>query len=248
MMIVNPLYPPNEIYYFEDPVNFIDINSFEIKLLNKNKYYALLAKEKKRIILKKTYYAPPYDNDYHDCPICLLTLVNKNVLFTPCGHIFHTKCIKTMFNTNDPESSSYSITKYNCPLCRFNMCNSLKKIGYNIPIFINFQNHPLELIETVNTVLNIIANSFSPHCFRSMIRNYPAIQYDTTCICPFCNSAFIQYLHHSQTINNDVYEVINEYINEYNSIIELIVDVLRIISFVEADDYIRCIFPNYILS
>jgi len=235
---------PNEIYHFEEPVG---TEIFEFKPLNKNKYYASIAKKMKRIILQKSCTIHPEI----DCAICLLSMYNKRVLYTPCGHTFHLNCIKIMINT-----PTASFTKYNCPLCRTSMIESLKKIGYNTPTNIDIYNGAEELFEeerisfqeTVNAVLNIIANSFSPRCFRTMIRDYPTICYDTACICPFCNAAFIQYLHHSQTINNDVYEVINEYINEHNSIIELIVDILRIISFVEADDYIRCIFPNYILS
>ena len=232
----------NQIYDFEEP--------------DKNKYFISLAKQKKRIILKKSYQVPhcELDDNYNDCPICLLTLVNKNVLFTPCGHIFHTKCIKMMFNTHDHDhdhdydSSSHSITNYNCPLCRFNMRNSLKNLGYNIPIFINYHHLSQELIEIVNTVLNIITNSFSPSCFRTMIRDYPSIQYDTASICPFCNAAFMNILHHSHSINNDIYEIINDYINEYNSIIELIADILKIINFDIPDDYIRFIFPDFILT
>jgi len=232
----------NQIYDFEEPDG-----QFEIKSLNKNNYFISLAKKKKRIILKKSYQVPhcELDDNYNDCPICLLTLVNKNVLFTPCGHIFHTKCIKMMFNTHDYD---HSITNYNCPLCRFNMRNSLKNLGYNIPIFINSHHLSQELIEIVNTVLNIIANSFSPSCFRTMIRDYPSIQYDTACICPFCNAAFMNILHHSHSINNDNYEIINEYINDYNSIIELIADILKIINFDIPDDYIRFIFPDFILT
>lgn len=244
----------NQIYDFEEP----DDGQFVIKSLNKNKYFISLAKQKKRIILKKSYQIPhcELDDNHNDCPICLLTLVNKNVLFTPCGHIFHTKCIKMMFNTHDydydydydPYSSSHSITKYNCPLCRFNMRNSLKILGYNIPIFINSHNLSQELIEIVNTVLNIIVNSFSPSCFRTMIRDYPSIHYDTACICPFCNAAFMNILHYSHSLNNDVYEIINNYINEYNSIIELIADILKIINFDIPDDYVRFIFPDFILT
>lgn len=239
----------NKIYDFEEPDGH-----FLIKPLNKNKYFISLAKKKKRIILKKSYQVPHFElnNNHNDCPICLLTLVNKNVLFTPCGHIFHTKCIKIMFNTHDydyhPYSSSHSITNYNCPLCRFNMRNSLKNLGYNIPIFINSHDLSQELIEIVNTVLNIISNSFSPSCFRTMIRDYPSIHYDTACICPFCNAAFMNILHHSHSINNDNYEIINDYINEYNSIIELIADILKIINFDIPDDYIRFIFPDFILT
>lgn len=235
----------NQIYDFEEPDGH-----FVIKSLNKNKYFISLAKQKKRIILKKSYQVPhcEVDDSHNDCPICLLTLVNKNVLFTPCGHIFHTKCIKMMFNTHDSCSSSHSITNYNCPLCRFNMRNSLKNLGYNNPIFINSHDISQELIEIVNTVLNIIANSFSPNCFRTMIRDYPSIQYNTACVCPFCNAAFMNILHHSHSINNDNYEIINDYINEYNSIIELIADILKIINFDIPDDYVRFIFPDFILT
>ena len=55
-----------------------------------------------------------------DCAICLDTLVNKNVIYLPCKHYFHSNCIKRTF-----------VEKiYTCPLCRHNLMNSLQKIGH----------------------------------------------------------------------------------------------------------------------
>jgi len=55
-----------------------------------------------------------------DCAICLESCLNKSIAYLPCKHYFHATC----FNKNI-ETKNYS-----CPLCRYDLTNSLKQIGH----------------------------------------------------------------------------------------------------------------------
>ena len=69
-----------------------------------------------------------YKND-ENCSICLLPMLNKLVLHTPCQHYFHYTCIKSVY-------TSQYIYKYKCPLCRYDLTNAI----FNS---INIQHKPL---------------------------------------------------------------------------------------------------------
>ena len=54
-----------------------------------------------------------------DCSICMTGFQNKEVIRKlPCGHIFHSKCIKPWLKKN-----------VQCPNCRFDVKQYLEKQG-----------------------------------------------------------------------------------------------------------------------
>ena len=55
-----------------------------------------------------------------NCAICFDTLVNRSIIYLPCKHYFHANCIKQTFENEI----------YTCPLCRYDLMNSLKKVGH----------------------------------------------------------------------------------------------------------------------
>ena len=56
-----------------------------------------------------------------DCSVCLEPLLNKNAIYLPCKHYFHSACLNMMIKAKT----------YTCPLCRYNLINSLHQIGHN---------------------------------------------------------------------------------------------------------------------
>jgi hypothetical protein len=56
-----------------------------------------------------------------DCSVCLESLLNKKVIYLPCKHYFHSACLNMMIKAKT----------YTCPLCRYNLINSLHQIGHN---------------------------------------------------------------------------------------------------------------------
>ena len=76
-------------------------NSHGLKKINFKeaavKYYRLIIQSK-------------YDGD-DICAICLASMKSDMVKHTPCGHVFHCKCLNIMFESNGP-------SRYNCPQCR----------------------------------------------------------------------------------------------------------------------------------
>tara|TARA_B100001758_G_C18277900_1_gene540006 strand:+ start:463 stop:867 length:405 start_codon:yes stop_codon:yes gene_type:complete len=54
-----------------------------------------------------------------DCGFCLNNMSGKLVRWLPCGHVFDNKCfLKHLLSKRD-------CSKYNCPLCKKNVYNSL---------------------------------------------------------------------------------------------------------------------------
>ncbi len=49
-----------------------------------------------------------------DCPICLDTMFNTNVAYTPCCHAMHAECLNQQFKSN-------CNSKYKCCLCRYDL-------------------------------------------------------------------------------------------------------------------------------
>ena len=58
------------------------------------------------IILNRYYFKHKCQSD-DDCAVCLGGLLNRSVLYTPCGHCFHNKCIRKWLTKHD-----------GCPMCR----------------------------------------------------------------------------------------------------------------------------------
>ena len=57
------------------------------------------------------------------CSICLSSMLNQTVIHIPCGHIFHNNCLNSVFKSN-------CLTKYNCPLCRYDIYSALQQLGF----------------------------------------------------------------------------------------------------------------------
>ena len=55
-----------------------------------------------------------------NCAVCLETLLDKSVTYLPCKHFFHSNCLNQMIEAKT----------YTCPLCRYNLINSLYQIGH----------------------------------------------------------------------------------------------------------------------
>ena len=64
------------------------------------------------------------------CSTCLdLITLKCDVCITPCGHLFHTKCIKEWLNTDKWANIAKGIQK-SCPQCR-GYCETLIKVYFN---------------------------------------------------------------------------------------------------------------------
>ncbi len=79
---------------------------------NKLSLYSSFNKHCKRNILHSK-----YKND-EKCSICLLTMLNKLTLHTPCQHYFHYDCIKAVY-------TSEHTSKNKCPLCRYDLSEAI---------------------------------------------------------------------------------------------------------------------------
>lgn len=55
-------------------------------------------------------------NSSQECPICFEIMENALVRETPCGHIFHVKCIKTQF-------ANVHYNRFCCSMCRNDLFN-----------------------------------------------------------------------------------------------------------------------------
>ncbi len=55
-----------------------------------------------------------------DCPICLDTMLNTNVVYTPCSHVMHAECLNQQFKSN-------CTSKYKCCLCRYDLLIPIPK-------------------------------------------------------------------------------------------------------------------------
>ena len=70
------------------------------------------------------------DNSVSDkeiCPICRERFLNKNLLKTDCGHLFHLSCLKDWIN------SKHSV-RNQCPLCRRDI-SALKPALDRLPLY-----------------------------------------------------------------------------------------------------------------
>jgi len=76
--------------------------------------HATVAEEKNRIIIQLRY------NGDKTCAICLCHMSGRPVRYTPCGHVFHSKCMKA-------QTSGTHAARYKCALCRRNLRALLPK-------------------------------------------------------------------------------------------------------------------------
>lgn len=178
-----------------------------------------------------------YNNDEH-CSICLDSMLNKQVIHIPCGHIFHNNCINTVFK-------SECLTKYNCPLCRYDVYSALQKLGF--PPLKNEEDSDDEAfdeaIDTISDILEVIGNSFSPVCFHNIITNTENI------LCQTCKDAFINLTNTSENIDIDIKNIILTYNEQSGGIISLFNDIKNLFNFeYNVDEYMVQIFPEYNIS
>jgi hypothetical protein len=59
------------------------------------------------------------DDEVEECAICLDLLEKKLIAHLPCKHAFHLTCLKQAVQAKN----------YSCPLCRYNLVQSLRQIG-----------------------------------------------------------------------------------------------------------------------
>lgn len=220
-----------------------------------NNKYKIASSRLNRVIAEKKYM-----ND-DQCSICLSSMLNKTVLHIPCGHIFHNNCINGVFKSN-------CLTKYKCPLCRYDIYSALQKLGFpplqnnnHVEIiqpadmlepeqmlepdqmFEEDENFSEEEIYTISDILELISNSFSPVCFYNTIINIE------NPICQICKDAFIHLTETSQNIDIGIKNIVHMYNEEQNGIITLFDDVKYLFnSNDDNNEYMLQIFPDYDIS
>lgn len=191
--------------------------------------YELASISLNRVIVQNKY------NSDEECSICLNSMLNKTVLHIPCGHNFHNNCINTVFKSN-------CLTKYNCPLCRFDIYYALRKLGFP-PLKIEEESDDDEFDEAIDTfseILELIGLTFTPVCFHNIITN------NEYTLCTICKDNFINLTNTSQNINIYIKNVINVYNEQSGGIISLFDDIKNLFNFDDnVDEYMSHIFPGY---
>ena len=74
------------------------------------------AKRTNRLILQQNY------DVEEECSICLMSMLDKSVIYTPCKHRYHYKCMFAMLG--GPHQS-----RHKCPLCRFDLTSAVMKLN-----------------------------------------------------------------------------------------------------------------------
>ena len=78
----------------------------------------ICAEKHKRLILQKK-----CKNKDNDCSICLTSLFMRSVIYLPCKHVFHQRCL----------NQAVEAKLYTCPLCRYDLLDPLLKSGFTFP-------------------------------------------------------------------------------------------------------------------
>ena len=78
--------------------------------------FTAAAKRTNRLILQHNY------DVEEECSICLMSMLDKSVIYTPCKHRYHYKGIFAMLG--GPHQS-----RHKCPLCRFNLTSAAMKLN-----------------------------------------------------------------------------------------------------------------------
>ena len=82
-------------------------------------YFTVILLARKAVSNLKSYQIPTADEleRYNDlCIVCREDLVNRDCRKLPCGHIYHTSCLKSWFQR-----------KQSCPLCRFDVLSDVTR-------------------------------------------------------------------------------------------------------------------------
>lgn len=87
----------------------------------KSTIYANMAYKKNRFIVQSKYKCANEES----CPICIDSMNNKSIIYTPCKHKFHYKCFFDMLSVGHLTSSK-------CPLCRHDLLFALIKLHLGI--------------------------------------------------------------------------------------------------------------------
>jgi len=181
-----------------------------------------------RVIVQQKY------NKDELCSICLSSMLKQSVLHIPCGHIFHNNCLTSVFKSN-------CLTKYNCPLCRYDIYSALQKLGFS-PLQIEEgeeDEHYDNIIIIIASILEIIRNTFSPLCFHNTITNHESG------LCEICKDNFINLTQTSENLDTSIQIIVDVY-NEYpHGIIYLFDDIRNLLNFDDVDEYMLQIFPGY---
>ena len=194
-----------------------------------NNNYDLASISLNRVIAQQKY------NKDEPCSICLCSMLKQTVLHIPCGHIFHNNCINIVFKSD-------CLTKYNCPLCRYDIYSALRKIGFP-PLQIEEDiddEHFDNAIEIIASIVEIIGNSFSPVCFYNIITN------NESGLCKICKDNFINLSQTSENVDMGIKTIIDVYNDQSDGIICLFDDIKTLFNFDEnVDEYMLQIFPDY---
>ena len=77
--------------------------------------FTAVAKKRNRLMLQQNF------DIEEECAICLTSMLNKPVLYTPCKHRFHSRCMFALLG-------GPHLSRSKCPLCRFDLTPAIMKL------------------------------------------------------------------------------------------------------------------------
>jgi hypothetical protein len=104
--------------------------------------FTAAAKRTNRLMLQQNY------DVEEECSICLMSMLDKSVIYTPCKHRFHYKCMFAMMG--GPHQS-----RHKCPLCRFDLTSAAMKLNdddIRLVLLFSFITVPVSLAVGANEV------------------------------------------------------------------------------------------------